>query len=111
MNAPDRCSGIGRRGEQLSFLEQPPFSPEFPKPATLADRLLHRLLAGECLNHQAFENGTNSWRLAAYVHDLRGLGWPVKSTEIPASSSTCPSRTIALYYLPDWVRSVVGEVA
>lgn len=112
MRAPEnRWSGIGRGVEQLSFLEQAPLSAQMPKHATLADKLLHRLLAGERLTHRNFEDVTNSWRLAAYVHDLRELGWPIEAVELPAPSRECPSRTIALYYLPDWVRESIQEVA
>jgi hypothetical protein len=107
----NRCSGTGRLGEQLSLLEQAPFSPQLPKPATLAAKLLSRLLDGEELTHRKFEDATRSWRCAAYVLELRELGWPIETVELPAPSAECPSRHIALYRLPEWVRQELREAA
>ena len=107
----NRCSGGGRLGEQLSFLEQAPLSAQMPKPATLADKLLSRLLTGERLTHHAFDRSTNSWRLAAYVHELRQLGWPVETEDLRVPSAESPSRTIARYSMPAWVIAGLREVA
>lgn len=98
----NRCSGHGRRGEQLCLLDEAPFSARLPKPATLAAKLLTRLLAGERITHRTFDRDTQSWRLAAYVFDLRELGWPVETVEIPAPSPDHPGRCIAEYHLPHW---------
>jgi hypothetical protein len=108
MNAPAQNRGDGGgRMVQLSMLPEPEFSPLMPPSATLADKLLRRLLDGESLTHRDFEDVTSSWRLAAYVHDLRELGWPVDTQEIAAPSPECPSRVIARYSLPDWVQATV----
>ena len=41
-----------------------------------------------------------SWRLAAVVFQLRALGWPLDTIEVPSPSDEHPGRTIALYKLP-----------
>lgn len=109
MTAPahGRGDGGGRIGKQLSFLPEPEFSPQAPPPATLASKLLRRFLSGESLTHRDFEDVTASWRLAAYVHDLRERGWPVETEEIPAPSSECAGRVIARYSMPEWVQETV----
>ena len=107
----NRGNGTGRQGEQLSLLEQAPFSAQMPKPATLAAKLLSRLLSGESITHQGFERGTNSWRCAAYIHELRELGWPIETIEIGAPSAECPGRCIALYRMPAWVLDELAEAA
>ena len=110
MTAPahSRGDGGGRIGKQLSFLPEPEFCPQAPPHATLADRLLQRLLTGETLTHPDFEGVTGSWRLGAYVHALRELGWPVETVEVSSPSAQCSDRIIARYVMPGWVRDFVG---
>jgi hypothetical protein len=87
-------------GEQLTFLDSPPFCPTWPKRNTLADRALKLFLDGRAFDHPDFIGVCGSWRLAAVVFQLRTLGWPVETIEIPSPSDECPGRTIALYKLP-----------
>jgi hypothetical protein len=75
------------------------FSPSFPTPATLADKLLDRLLSGESFTSPAWQEVTHSWRLAASVHVLRDCGWPVETLPIAAPTAQAPDRTIARYRL------------
>lgn len=98
--APHNLPAAGARGEQLTLIDPPEFSPTLPKPATLADRLLDRLLAGEAFTHPAWEGITASWRLAATVQTLRAYGWPVQTLPIAAPTPENPDRTIARYLLP-----------
>lgn len=98
--APKNLPAAGALGEQLSFIDPPPFCPSWPKRNTLADRALKMLLDGRLFDHPDFLDGCGSWRLAAVVFRLRTLGWPVETIEIPAPSEVHPGRTIALYKLP-----------
>jgi hypothetical protein len=76
-----------------------PFSPTLPAPNTLPDRLLWVLLAGGTVDHPAFEELTGSWRLAAAAAELRALGWPVETIEIPAPTPEAPQRCIGRYHM------------
>ena len=86
-------------GEQLTLLPLPEFNPAMPRPATLAERLLDCMLAGESLTHPEWEDRTQSWRLAATVQTLRDYGWPVQTLPIPAPTPENPERFIARYWL------------
>lgn len=97
--APNNLPAAGALGEQLTFLDPPEFSPTLPKPATLPDRLLDRLLQGESFTHTDWEGITSSWRLAASVQNLRDCGWPVLTVPIAAPTPENPDRTIARYLL------------
>lgn len=97
--APTTFQADGALGEQLSFIDPAPFSPTLPSRATLADKLLDRLLAGESLTHPAWQKVTHSWRLAASVQVLRNCGWPVETLPIAAPTPQYPDRTIARYRL------------
>jgi hypothetical protein len=98
--APNNLPAAGALGEQLSLIDPPEFSASFPKPATLPDRLLDRLLAGDSLTHPEWQAKTSSWRLAASVQVLRDCGWPVDTLPIAAPTPDNPDRTIARYRLP-----------
>lgn len=98
--APHNLPAAGALGEQLSFIDPPPFCPTWPKRNSLADRALKMFLDGRVFDHPDFLEGCGSWRLAAVVFQLRALGWPIDTLEIPAPSEEHPGRTIALYKLP-----------
>ena len=98
--APQHDQAHGALGEQLTFIDPPPFCPSWPKRNTLADRALRLFLDGKVFDHPDFLDGCGSWRLAAVVFQLRTLGWPIQTIEIPAPSPEHPGRTIALYKLP-----------
>jgi hypothetical protein len=89
----------GAFSEQLTFLELPPFCPTWPKRNSLADRALKLLLDGKVFDHPDFLAGSGSWRLAAVVFQLRTLGWPVTTIEVPSPTEQHRGRTIALYKL------------
>ena len=57
------------------------------------------LSSGKMIDHQDFENLTESWRLAAAIFTLRALGWPIETVEISRPTKYCPHRVIALYKL------------
>jgi len=95
--------------EQLSFLPPTPFAPAWPAPHTLADRALSQLMAGQTLDHPAFEGTTRSWRLAAVVFQLRSLGWPIEAIDVPAPTAEAPTRYIARYTLaPRWAAAALA---
>lgn len=98
--APHNLPAAGALGEQLSFIDPPPFCPVLPKRNSLARRALKMFLDGRVFDHPDFIEGCGSWRLAAVVFDLRKRGWPIDTIEIPAPSEEHPGRTIALYRLP-----------
>ena len=112
---PAPCTANGVQGEQLSFLPTPPFSPIWPSHKTIAGRVLAELLRGEWLNHEDVISGCHSWRLAAYIKDLKYKGWPIQAIEIPSPWPTCRTRAIACYGLPpaviDLVKGMRGEHA
>lgn len=92
--------------QQLSFLPPAPFSPRWPTPGSMSDRALNWLLAGDVLDHPTFEARTASWRLAAYVRELRALGWPVETEGAAAPTADVPGRTIGRYTLPPAVAAL-----
>lgn len=87
-------------GEQLTFLDPPPFCHSWPKRNTLADRALKLFLDGRIFDHPDFIGGCGSWRLAAVVYQLRALGWPIETIQVPSPTEEVPGRSIALYKLP-----------
>lgn len=95
--------------QQLALIAPPPFAPSWPSPTGMASAALHLMLGGAKIDHHDFMGELHSHRLAAYVYDLRALGWPVDTILVPAPSADCPGRTIARYSLPEWVRQAVGQ--
>jgi hypothetical protein len=87
-------------GEQLTFLDPPPFCPTWPKRKTLADRALGMFMASRMIDTPDFQDVTASWRLSAVVCKLRALGWPIETIDTPAPTEECQNRFIALYRLP-----------
>lgn len=98
--APHNLPAAGALGEQLTLIDPPPFCPAWPKRNTLSDRALKLFLDGRVFDHPDFLEGAGSWRLAAVVFQLRALGWPIETIEVPSPSEEYPRRTIALYKLP-----------
>ena len=98
--APCNLPAAGALVEQLTLIDPPPFCPAWPKRNTLADRALKLFLDGRVFDHPDFLEGAGSWRLAAVVFQLRMLGWPIDTIEVPSPSAEHPGRTIALYKLP-----------
>ena len=83
--------------EQLSFLEPVPLNPRMPSPHTLPARALAHLLTGQALTQRQFL--ADSWRLAAAVHELARMGWPVLTDRLPAPSNIAPGGNVAAYRL------------
>ena len=98
--APHNLPAAGALGEQLTLIDPPPFCPAWPKRNTLADRALKLFLDGRVFDHPDFLEGAGSWRLAAVVFQLRALGWPIETIEVPSPTDEFPARVIALYRLP-----------
>lgn len=67
-----------------------------PKAGTLAAHCLQLLRTRPSLTSPSFQEATGSWRLAAVIFDLRGLGWPILAATIPSGTS---KRGIARYFL------------
>ena len=97
-NAPTG-QGNGAPGEQLTLIDPPQFCPTCPTANTMPDRLLWVLLAGGSVDHPEFEELTGSWRLAAAAAELRALGWPVETIDIPAPTPEAPGRCIGRYHM------------
>lgn len=97
--APTTYQALGAFGEQLTFLPPAPFCPQWPTKGTLAEKALGMLMEGRVFTHPEFEQATQSWRLGAYIHVLKDLGWPVETVEIPSPTEDCPDRVIARYRL------------
>ena len=86
--------GVGLNNKQLSLLPEPPFSPQWPNPSTLARQVLTRLLDGEHLTQITF--GFNSWRLSAHIKELGYLGWPIDRDDVLTPNR---ERPISKYWL------------
>ena len=109
MKTPERRQAFsGVVGEQLTLIDPPPFSPQFPPASSLSHTALKLLLSGRPLTHPEFEDLTGSWRLGAYICTLRELCWPVQTNDIPSPSPDCPDRVIAEYLMPSWAINAVG---
>jgi hypothetical protein len=78
---------------QMGLFGPLPFFPRRPSPGTLPAIALARMLKGERLTQPSF--GLHYWRLAAYIHELRDLGWPVQSMPMPSDHG----RPISEYWL------------
>jgi hypothetical protein len=66
----------------------------WPHPGTIARTLLDRLMCGERVAQPDFIDV--SWRLAAYVRDLKELGWPVRDEPLAYPRA---NRPISRYFL------------
>ena len=110
MDGPQSKTPAGGPGQfdaaqRSLFDEQPAFCPQWPKPATLPDKALERLIAGQHLTHPQFLSATGSWRCAAAIKELRYLGWPVLTDELQRPGR----RPIADYWLaPHAIEAVKG---
>ncbi len=102
---PPARAGQSEAAQQSLFNELSAFSPAWPKPATLPDKALERLIAGHHLTHPDFLAATGSWRCAAAIKELRYLGWPVLTDELHRPGR----RPIADYWLaPYAIKAVQG---
>jgi hypothetical protein len=82
--------------------------PKAPKPGTLADEALLRLMRGKHITHRDFDTETASYRLASSIHLLRKKGWQIESRPevgITRTGRRCryvrcaiPPRTLRRYY-------------
>lgn len=84
---------------QYSFIPRPEFAPTWPTKGTLQDKALALLMDGNEIDHPEFEDITGSWRLGALIFQLRWLGWPIETLDIPSPTRDIPDRIIALYRL------------
>ena len=66
----------------------PKIAPRWPNPHSLAGEALARMFAGERLTQITF--GLNRWRLSAYIHELKSLGWPIERMDVlPPNGYDC----------------------
>ena len=84
----------GLNSKQLSLLPEPPFSPQWPNPSTLARQVLDKLLHGEHLTQISY--GFDSWRLSAHIKELGYLGWQIDRDDVKAANR---ERPISEYWL------------
>lgn len=96
-----RCRLQASNGsKQISFLPEPDFNLILPSKNTLAYRALSMMLQGKKISHPNFQDETSSWRLAAHIHVLKKLGWPVQTIEVIHNAAVKPkSRHICRYFL------------
>lgn len=99
--------------KQMSFLPEPKYNPRMPSENSLAFKALSLLLRGRKVSHPAFEALTGSWRLAAHVHILKRLGWPIKvdKLEFEGELQEGRDRYMGLYYLPEDCLEIVYNSA
>jgi hypothetical protein len=96
------CGENMQKMQQLSFLPESPYNPQWPLTNTLARKALNLLLAKRNISHPDFETYTGCWRLAAHIYILKKLGWPVKKQEIPTpkEENIRKKKNMCLYHLP-----------
>jgi Helix-turn-helix domain len=63
--------------QQLSLLPEPDFNPKIPEKNTNLYHAVHLLLKGKRIYHRDFDKKTDSYRLAAYILELKKMGWPI----------------------------------
>jgi hypothetical protein len=86
--------------KQISFLPEPDFNPKVPSNNTLAFRALRMMLRGKKISHPDFEGKTASWRLAAQIHILKKMGWPIQTVGVCHLVAKNPkARHISRYFL------------
>ena len=108
MKTPDsHQASSGVHGEQLFLIEPPSFSPTYPNPSTLAGQALARMLKGERLTQPRF--GLTHWRLAAYINELKNMGWPINAIDVARPEGWGIGKPIAEYWLPQWVLSALSD--
>ena len=73
--------------------------PILPSSGTRPAEALALLLKNGSLDQRQFLDDANGWRLAAAVHRLRSLGWPVRTERVPVYCSNGHASTIARYRL------------
>jgi hypothetical protein len=88
--------GKGLRGQQLSFLPTPEFSPIWPPSGSAAEQALNDLLAGD-VTQLDWLGDRKGWRLSAAVKQLDYLGWQPYSIMVQVAA--WPNQ-IAQYSLP-----------
>jgi hypothetical protein len=81
----------------------------YPDPHTVKGKVLANLLSGERITHKDVWLRHGSSRAAHHVYILRGLGWPVRSIEIDATTRDGRMVRIAEYSLPKETIHAAGE--
>lgn len=94
--------------EQLSFLPPPNLTAAWPNPTTQPGIVLARLVTGERLTQPSY--GLNCWRLAAYIKELKYLGWSIEAMDVPCPAGLGAGRPIREYWLPQWVLSALSGI-
>lgn len=84
---------------QLSLLPDEAERPKLPAGTGLVRTALDMLLTGQSIDQPYFLEKTGSWRLSEYVRELRALGWPVRSLDVPAPTGSNLRRYIARYWI------------
>ena len=95
--APTTFQEDGASGEQLSFLPPLELCPKWPRSGTHPYIVLSRMLTGERLTQPSY--GFHGWRLAAYIKELKYLGWLIESADIPPPPTHEGTRPIRQYWL------------
>lgn len=66
------------------------------------------MMNGRKVSHPIFEAYTGSWRLAAHIHVLKRLGWPIQRDNVSVELEN--TRQMGLYYLPEDLIDVMKGV-
>jgi hypothetical protein len=86
--------------KQTSFLPEPDFTPKLPSKNTLVSQALSLMLEGRVISHLDFQGETDSYRLAAYIHLLIKMSWPIQIEDVPFTAQKKPNnRFIRRYFL------------
>lgn len=83
----------------LPGIERANGAPLMPTPNTRAAEALALLVQHGHLDQREFLDDCGGWRLAAAVHVLRGLGWPIETVRIAVTLANGEDAHIARYVL------------
>lgn len=92
----------------LPGIERASKAPAMPTPNTRPAEALALLVRNGHLDQRDFLQERRGWRLAAAVHVLRRLGWPIKTVSIPLVLANGESAHVARYVLD---RQAAGFIA
>lgn len=110
MKTPARRHAYAGDGQQDLF-GPVGFSQNLPPRGTHLYRVWLMLRTGARINQQRYLALTGSWRLAAFVEELKNdYGWDIRASYIAAPSPVSPQRYIAEYRLSDEARAAAEVI-
>lgn len=98
-NPPGVAGFEGQQGHATAIAQQA--YRKHPAAGTIRAAVLEALLAGRSLTSLEAWQELGTSRLAADVHELRGMGWPIVSEEIDVQARDGRTARVACYRLAE----------